>query len=65
MSRDELIDAALEAHRESIRLQTAMREAAARRDDAVREAIEAGVPVKPLAEALGVDRQRIYQMARR
>ncbi|MGO3233198.1 MAG: hypothetical protein ACTIKT_06985 [Microbacterium sp.] len=64
MSHDERLHEIVVAHQQSVTHQHAMRDAAADRDRLVREAIQAGVPVIPIAKALGVDRQRIYQMAR-
>lgn len=54
----------VEAHQESVRLQRAMRESAARRDALVREAMPE-TSAASIAAALGVDRQRVYQMAKR
>ena len=54
----------LEAHKEAVRLQAAQREAAAKRDALVREAMPQ-LSASTIAAALGVDRQRVYQMGRR
>jgi len=64
VSHDERISEIVEAHQESTRLNQELHDAAHHRNRLVREAIAAGVPVIPIAQALGVDRQRVYQMAR-
>lgn len=58
------LDQIVEAHQESVRLQREMREAAARRDELVRDAMPE-TSAASIATALGVDRQRVYQMAKR
>ncbi len=57
------LDQIVEAHQESVRLQRAMRDAAARRDALVRDAMPE-VSATAIAAALGVDRQRVYQMSK-
>ena len=58
---DELFQAA-EAHQEALVAQQVMRDAASARDAAVRAAHEAGCSAVEIAKALGVNRQRVYQM---
>lgn len=53
---------AVTAHREALTAQQAMRDAAARREAAVKAAYESGTGVTELARALDVHRSRIYQM---
>lgn len=57
------IDDVLDAHDAVIGAQERMRELAACRDQVVRDALASGVGAVPLAEALGVNRQRVYAMA--
>lgn len=54
--------AAVKAHKEALAAQQAMRDAAARREAAVRAAYESGVGVTEIANALNVHRSRVYQM---
>ncbi len=61
---DPAIAGVLAAHRECLRIQHEQEGAAARRDELVRAALKADVPAIALADALGVNRQRIYAMAR-
>ena len=59
---DHLTEAAT-AHREALEHQRAMRDAAARRESAVKAAYESGVGVAEIRQALGgIHRSRIYQM---
>ena len=58
---DHLSEAAT-AHREALAAQQAMRDAAARREAAVRAAYESGAGVTEIGNALGVHRSRVYQM---
>jgi hypothetical protein len=55
--------AAVRAHNEALAAQEQLKVAAARRDDAVRSAVNAGHSVTEIAQALGdVHRSRVYQM---
>lgn len=65
MSADDLILDASDAHRLALNLQARQSEAAGERDNAVNAALKGGASAVALAAALGVDRQRIYQMAKR
>lgn len=58
--------AAVKAHKEALAAQQGMRDAAARREAAVRAAYESGVGVAEIRKALGnLNRSRIYQMLER
>ena len=54
------LTAAATAHREALEAQRVQQEAVRRRDAAVRAAHEAGHGAVEIAEALGVNRQRVY-----
>jgi len=62
---DEAVEAAREAHRAALAAQENMREAAHRRDEAVRAARSAGIPAAELAAALGVNRHRIHAILKK
>jgi len=64
MNADELIARIMGAHEIALRLQREQQEAAGDRRQLIREAMAANVSVAAIASALGVDRQRIYQMAK-
>ena len=53
---------AVSAHQEALAAQQTMRDAAARREAAVRAAYASGVGVTEIRKALGVHRSRVYQM---
>lgn len=53
------------AHRTALEAQAEMHRAAAERDRIVARTLAGGVRATVLADALGVTRERIYQMARR
>ena len=57
------LDAALKAHRTALASQQNMIEAATRRDDAVRAAIQAGNSTKDIAAHIGVTQRRVQAMA--
>lgn len=56
---------AIAAHRAALNAQSTMTRLAHERDEAIREALEAGASGVALADALGLTRQRIYNMARK
>lgn len=58
------LEAAWQAHRAALDAQEAMRAAARKRDEAVREARAAGISAADLAEELGVNRHRIHAMTK-
>lgn len=61
---DHLLAEAAQAHREALAAREAMDAAASRRGAAIRAAMAAGSTAPELAKALGVDRTRIYAMAK-
>lgn len=63
-AHDELVGAVLDAHQLALDLQRQQQEAADARAELIRKALAAGVGATILAEALGVNRQRIYAMAK-
>ncbi|MDP9903238.1 hypothetical protein [Arthrobacter bambusae] len=64
MNPDELIDKIMTAHEEALRLQSEQLEAVQRRRELIRDAAQRDVSMQAIADALGVDRQRVYQMAK-
>lgn len=58
------LDEALEAHLAALNSQKAMREAAAIRGQAIRDAITAGYTTREIAAHLGVTQRRAQAMAR-
>lgn len=56
------LSAAARAHNEALAAREQLKVAAARRDDAVRSAANAGHSAVEIAAALDVHRSRIYQM---
>jgi transcriptional regulator of acetoin/glycerol metabolism len=64
MDTDELVQAIISAHAEALAAQEAMHVAAARRADLIRQAASTDVSIQSIAEALGMTRQRVYQMAK-
>lgn len=56
---------AVAAHKRALAAQKAMRAAARERDDAVQAARATGISAAELAEALGVNRQRIHAMLKK
>ena len=54
---------ALEAHRAALSSQHEMRDAANRRDQAIREAVTAGYSTKAIAAYIGVTQRRVQAMA--
>ena len=59
---NEQIRDVLTAHTVALEAQEAVQRAITSRADAIRHAIDSGVPVVELASALGVNRQRVYAM---
>jgi DNA invertase Pin-like site-specific DNA recombinase len=59
---DEYMKAAIRAHRAALRARTRLSELAAKRDQAVRAALDNGHTQTEIAKALGVDRARINRI---
>ena len=59
------LEAAWAAHRDALDAQKAMRDAARKRDEAVKAARAAGISAAELAAALGVNRHRIHAMLKK
>lgn len=64
MNTDQLVSDALAAHEASLAAQAIMQEQANLRNELILKALEAGAGAIAVAEAFGVERQRIYQMAK-
>lgn len=64
MNADELVGEIMAAHQEAIDAQDAMRAAAQRRAALIRQAAGSDVSMQAIADALGMSRQRVYQMVK-
>ena len=60
-----LLDAASQATREAAELRAQADAASARRREAVRAAMDAGIPRQEIAEAIGAHRNVLYQILKR
>lgn len=60
---DDLVGAVVGVHERVIATQAELQRLSHDRDDAVRRALDAGVGATELSRAMGVSRQRVYQMA--